>query len=436
MGELNDYFNNNLSGFGFGGGSSPTPAPPPSQVTPPDVTQAQNTGGALDSTPPPAPPPPPTNQGNAGLALGNSAQPGAAPQQMAPPPAAPVPLALYNRPPTEQAATLAAWVAGQGVKMAPFAVGGTSSVDQQINEAIDRVNNPNTPASEMPSLAHLISDLSSLRARELNSQMPGVFTYDTQTGTIKGGVAVSPETLVGNLGHTTPVTAPTMNNTNSDQSRGMLLNQIAALQNTGTAADNESRLRTSALVSGIEDQNSTRKQELADRLGSAGIQGGRAESLLNAQNMEAGRERASGLNTIQTSIFDKQYQSKKDALTAMLQLNGMDAQQAQFQATQMLQADLANQGNDTQRLISQAGLAQGQSQFDSTLGFNTEQANANNLFNTQQLNNNTSIQQQQLALQQRQQDMTLLMQLIVAAMNGDNSNNDRLQQLLLTLGAQ
>lgn len=321
--------------------------------------------------------------------------------------------------------------------MLPFAVGGTSSVDALINETIDRINNPNTPASEMPSLAQRISNLASLRGRELATNAPGVFTYDTKTGQTQPGVAVSPAQLVSNLNHVTPpVTAPTINTVNTDQSRGALLNQIAALQNTGGMADNESRLRTSALVSGIEDQNATRKQELADRLGSAGIQGGRAESLINAQNMEAGHERASGLNTIQTSILDKQYQSKKDALTAMLQINGMDAQQAQFEAGQMLSASLANQSDSTQRALGQANLAQGQSQFDDTLGFNTAQANANNTFNTQQLNNNTSIQQQQLTLQQRQQDLTLLMQLINAAMQGDNTNNDRIQQLLLALGAQ
>lgn len=269
-----------------------------------------------------------------------------------PAPQVQAPLQLQGKSNQDQAKILSDYLRSQGVEVGKMVVGGNSPYDQQIITLINQINDPNTTDAQRKLAAQQIGGLINQR----NSSASGdVSQYDPMTGTYLPVGAAG--TTTGGGGSTggqqqTPSlsTTPAM--------RAMLERLLGEFSGgTPEAAAQQRRTQEAAYIQDAENSGLAKRKALAERLTALGMQGGIGSDKLTEAEGQINAQRDSGLANLDAAIMGQQQQSKAQALSTMLQMQGYDTQTANNMA-----------GLNVQRELGLGNIALGQRGQDINLG--------------------------------------------------------------------
>lgn len=220
-----------------------------------------------------------------------------------------------------QAKSMTDYLKSIGINVQPFSVGGTSPWDNQINADIKTINDPNSTDAQRRAAGQ---DIATLLPKRNQSATGQVNTYDPTTGSFKpNGVSVT-----GSTGNPGP--GPNGPGTMASQSTRDMLSSILSDFAGGSAAQSAEQRRQGEARFVTDAGNAARSQRtaLANRLGAMGVQGGAAADMLNQADAQALNSKDSNLANLDAAIMQQQQQSKRDALSSVLQMEGMDQNKA------------------------------------------------------------------------------------------------------------
>tara|TARA_R100001530_G_scaffold128792_1_gene98716 strand:+ start:1863 stop:3191 length:1329 start_codon:yes stop_codon:yes gene_type:complete len=262
-----------------------------------------------------------------------------------------------------QADILTKFLQDHGVNVGQFAFGGTSPIDDDINSLIRQINSlpPNDPS--VARLAATLGQLVNSRGNLAKVGGPHDLTFfDPSTGQFESGEPRGGKDFIGGLSGPGSNLGREGREEDGPGSQSELLKFLLNRFTSGQQIDDEERrIAEAQLITDIQEGSSFRRGELANRLASAGVFGGAAQSQLGQIFGQAERGMASGLADIRTNIIQQQAEGRETALASLLQLAGLSSQEA-----------IAYAKDATDRAITQAQLQTQGEQFGAKLQFDID----------------------------------------------------------------
>jgi hypothetical protein len=129
----------------------------------------------------------------------------------------------------------------------------------------------------------------------------------------------------------------------------------------GLVSPEQRRILESQLITQVQEGSASRRRDLANRLGGAGVFGGVAQGELGRIFGESERGLATGLAGIQSNILNKNIEGQTQALETLFGLQGLSSAEAQEAARLITQANIAQGSLDlgTSRLNLDQELGRG-----------------------------------------------------------------------------
>lgn len=234
-----------------------------------------------------------------------------------------------------------------GQTISSFAVGGTAPQDSEINSLIDQANNPNASPAELAAIASRLNFLIGQRVQNVQGQPD--FMWDPSTNSVQPYRQAPADIIRGLTSQSTTRAVPDTDNA--------LLRSLIERFSQGGVTPEERAAAEARIVTAIERAASTRRQQLADRYGAAGLSGGYAVDQLGDIDEQALSDRGDALTQMELSFADKDINARRTALDTILAQMGLKSQE-----------ESSLRSNALQRALAQANLAQDDEQFRQNLG--------------------------------------------------------------------